>query len=83
MTGRTIDVGGNQGRGDPALTARHLRLTSWSLEFRTPHGAPLVWRGDAASAQAAERLARLELERDHPDAAGARLVACVERGHVL
>ena len=73
--GRTLRMGGNQGRGDPALS----RARMWHLEF-DDDGRPAVWNGTAANALAAVAQARADLAADHPDFdASARLSVCVER----
>jgi len=63
-----------------ALSSRTVQMRGWWLEFESK-GSPFVWRGDAVSEHAAERLARLELARDHADfdMAAARLTVCLER----
>lgn len=77
---RTINVGGNQGRGDPPLSRVAIDLRGWWLEFDND-GAPVIWHGEAADEKTAETCARNELARKHADfdREGARLVACIER----
>ena len=73
--GRTLKLGGLQGRGDPPFSRARL----WHLEF-DDDGRPCVWNGTAASAIAAVQQARADLAADHPDFdASARLTVCVER----
>jgi hypothetical protein len=73
--GRTLKLGGLQGRGDPPLS----RARMWHLGF-DDDGRPCVWNGTAASAIAAVQQARADLAADHPDFdCGARLTVCVER----
>lgn len=78
MTGRTINVGGNQGRGDPPAT-RHPLDRAWRLEYEC-QGARYVWTGVARNQAAAETVARADL-CDNPEfsPALARLVVCLEQ----
>lgn len=79
--GRTLKMGGQQGRGDPPFG----RSRFWHLQFAGDgepwsDGQPWVWNGPARDHQHAVQQARKDLKADFPDfPEDARLTVCVER----